>query len=174
MQWRALTDDEISRIPETRLDGALLWIVAAAAAIVGIPVIGFALMYAAVAVGSIHSGPIEYLIGMYGGIADRGPRAMVVMGWLVAWAAVFLVMTVLRLPATPLVANGGLVGWVMLRLVLGYGGLVIADGRPDALTYHWPLLLEIIADIAMTAAFCGYMANGRRPNAYYRRRLPTG
>ncbi|MBN9088650.1 MAG: hypothetical protein J0J01_17235 [Reyranella sp.] len=31
----------------------------------------------------------------------------------------------------------------------------------------------VLAETALAAGFCGYMAAGVRPNAYYRRRLPT-
>ena len=37
----------------------------------------------------------------------------------------------------------------------------------------WPLGIDLLAQLAMALAFCGYMAAGVRPNAYYRRRLPT-
>jgi hypothetical protein len=39
--------------------------------------------------------------------------------------------------------------------------------------YGWPLAVDLVAELAMAAAFCGYMASGVRPNAYYRRRLPA-
>ncbi len=38
---------------------------------------------------------------------------------------------------------------------------------------HWPLLVDLAAEAALAAGFCGYMAGAVRPNAYYRRRLPT-
>ena len=33
--------------------------------------------------------------------------------------------------------------------------------------------VAVLAETALAAGFCGYMAAGVRPNAYYRRRLPT-
>jgi len=43
----------------------------------------------------------------------------------------------------------------------------------DALVLTWPNAIAIAAEITTVAGFCGYMAAGVRPNAYYRRRLPT-
>ena len=37
----------------------------------------------------------------------------------------------------------------------------------------WPLAVDLLGEAVMAIAFCGYMADGVRPNAYYRRRLPT-
>jgi hypothetical protein len=38
----------------------------------------------------------------------------------------------------------------------------------------WPLAVDLWAEAVLAAGFCGYMADGVRPNAYYRRRLPAG
>ena len=37
----------------------------------------------------------------------------------------------------------------------------------------WPLAVDLWAEAVLAAGFCGYMAGGVRPNAYYRRRLPA-
>jgi hypothetical protein len=71
-------------------------------------------------------------------------------------------MTALHLRATPLVASAGLVAWIAWRFVaalIGHAG--------------WPLAVDLLAEILLVAGFCGYMAEGLRPNAYYRRRLPV-
>jgi hypothetical protein len=179
MQWRVMTPEELATRPEARLGGALRWIVVLAALIVILPALGFALMFAAIWGGSVHSGPIEYLIGMYGGIVELGLRYTIVIMFIIAWSALFLVMTFLRLPATPAVAGAGLVIWMVLRFAAAYVGTAVVGWRAGRdsiaalLIYQWPLLMELLGDLAMAAAFCGYMAAGVRPNAYYRRRLPA-
>ena len=78
------------------------------------------------------------------------------------WVAVFVVMTLLRLQATPLVVSVGFVAWIAWRFaasVIGHAG--------------WPLAVDLLGEIVLAAGFCGYMAGGVRPNAYYRRRLPA-
>ena len=97
----------------------------------------------------------------------------------VAWAWVFLIMTVLRLGATPIVASAGLIAWVLLRALVSWIGQAPAIAAAeqtsilDALVLTWPYATAIVAEISMVAGFCGYMATGMRPNAYYRRRLPV-
>jgi hypothetical protein len=96
-----------------------------------------------------------------------------------AWSAVFVVMTLTRLRATPVIASAGIVMWATLRIVLNYlaQGLMTAETENttviDALVRMWPYAIVVLAEAALAASFCGYMATGLRPNAYYRRRLPT-
>jgi len=35
------------------------------------------------------------------------------------------------------------------------------------------LAIDLLGEAILAAGFCGYMAGGVRPNAYYRRRLHT-
>ena len=47
-----------------------------------------------------------------------------------------------------------------------------ALGRGLSSHAGWPLTVDLWAKPLLAAGFCGYMAGGVRPNAYYRRRLP--
>lgn len=177
MQWRELTPDEMAHLPEARLGGSLLWIFVAAAAIATIPALGFALTLAALAAGSIHSGPIELPTGFSSGIVDLGARYIIAVALLVGGSLMFIVMTLLRLRATPLVASVGLALWVSWRFTMGYVGQAVLEAQAgkgglfERLIYHWPFAIDMLGELAMLVAFCGYMAAGRRPNVYYRRRL---
>ena len=89
-------------------------------------------------------------------------RFQIALVFVTAWSAAFVVMTALRVRITPMLASIGIVAWVIYRIfVSAIGG------------YGWPLGIDLLAQLAMALAFCGYMAAGVRPNAYYRRRLPT-
>ena len=174
-----MTESEIAELPEARLGGSLLWLVVAAAVIVLVPILGFLAMIVALMSGSLHGGPLEFLIGIVGGPVHLGMRLMVPVGFLVVWALLFLAMTALRLSATPLFAGASLVLWVALRFALAYVGDSVMDARDTggslaaSLTFLWPFLMSVLGEAAMAAAFCGYMLGGVRPNAYYRRRLPA-
>jgi len=89
-------------------------------------------------------------------------RFQIALAFVTVWSAAFMVMTVLRVRVTPTLASIGIVAWVVYRI------FVSATGR-----YGWPLGIDLLAQLAMALAFCGYMASGVRPNAYYRRRLPV-
>jgi hypothetical protein len=78
------------------------------------------------------------------------------------WSALFVVMTALHLRATPVVASAGLLAWIAWRFfatLVGHAG--------------WPIAVDLLGEILLAAGFCGYMAEGLRPNAYYRRRIPV-
>jgi len=91
-----------------------------------------------------------------------GGRYMVAVGFITLWSGAFVIMTWQRMPGTPIWASIGLMVWIVYRLVVSVLG-----------GYGWPLAVDLVAELAMAAAFCGYMASGVRPNAYYRRRLPV-
>ena len=142
MQWRPLTPDEISRLPEARLGGALLWMLLAAAALCLVVLLGAALDIAR--------------------LQAIGGRYVVAVAFIASWSAAFIVMTLARFPPTPIVASAGLVVWLAYRA----GVVLLTDAG-------WPLLVDLLGEGTLAAGFCGYMAGGRRPNAYYRRRLPV-
>ncbi|SJZ53287.1 hypothetical protein SAMN02745126_01518 [Enhydrobacter aerosaccus] len=144
MKWRSLSDQEAATLPEARLGGSLLLVVAAAVSLLVVAAIGTLLWTAA--------------------LRAIGLRYMIAVGLIGVWSLLFVTMTALRLRQTPLVASIGLMAWVSYRL-----GVVVAD---DPLL-HWPLLVDLLGEALMGAGFCGYMASAVRPNAYYRRRLPT-
>jgi hypothetical protein len=141
MQWRDMTPEEIATRPEARLGGMLLGMVIVA-------VLLCIVMFAGLVVAPDQFGAV-------------GGRFQIALAFVNAWAAAFVVMTVLRLRATPLLARIGITAWVIYRIVVSLMG-----------GYGWPLGIDLLAQLVMAFAFCGYMAAGVRPNAYYRRRLP--
>jgi hypothetical protein len=178
MAWRDMTADEIAGRPECRLGGALLWMIIVCAIAVIVPTAGVLLAILVLASGGVHANPagvFSWLDGPY----RMGWTYMVPVVFFMVWSLIFMVMTLLRLPSTPLVASAGIVLWVAMRIVLNYFGqapLVAAEDRttlPDALVRLWPYAIVTLAEAGLAAGFCGYMAAGVRPNAYYRRRLPT-
>ncbi len=122
-----------------KLGGALLAMVVAAAVLAIVGISGFAFAYDR--------------------LRDIGEKYVVAVGFITAWSIVFVSMTLLRLPATPLVASAGLALWIAYRLLVAL------------LTAGWPLLIDLLGEAILAAGFCGYMTGGVRPNAYYRRRL---
>ena len=142
MGWRDMTAEETATLPEARLGGALLWMVVAALLLCIVAIAG--------TVFDFHR------------LRELGGRYTIAVGFVAVWSAVFVVMTLLRLRATPVVASAGLVAWIAYRFsvtVLGQVG--------------WPLTVDLLGEAVLAAGFCGYMAGGVRPNAYYRHRLPT-
>lgn len=142
MAWRDMTERELATRPEARLGGALLWIVLAAA-VVCATAIGGALL-------------------AFDQLRAIGVRFTIAVGFVAGWSALFIVMTALRLPTTPLVASAGFLAWIVYRFAVA-----LWSGA------GWPLAVDAWAEAVLAAGFCGYMAEGVRPNAYYRRRLPT-
>jgi len=86
----------------------------------------------------------------------------IAVGFAGVWSAAFVAMTLLRLPATPLVAGAGFLAWIAYRFAVALASQA-----------GWPLAVDLWAEAVLAAGFCGYMADGVRPNAYYRRRLPA-
>ena len=129
---------------EERLGGSLLWMVVAAAVLVATGLAGFVFAFER--------------------LRELGGRYSIAVGFITAWSLVFIVLTLLRARATPTLASAGLVFWVIYRF---------AVAASDGLLAHWPLAIDLLAELAMAASFCGYMASAVRPNAYYRRRLPA-
>jgi hypothetical protein len=142
MTWRQMTEGERATLAEARLGGALLLMVAAAGAVAATALLG--------AIFDARS------------LAALGLRYVIAVAFAGVWSALFVVMTILHLRATPLVASAGLLAWIAWRLaaaVIGHAG--------------WPLGVDLLTETLLAAGFCGYMAEGLRPNAYYRRRLPV-
>jgi len=123
-----------------KLAGALLWIVVALGLLAGVGISGF--------------------VFAFDRLREVGPKYEVAVGFITLWSVLFVGMTLLRLPSTPMVASIGLILWVAYRLAVA------------VLTAGWPLVIDLLGEAALVAGFCGYMASGDAPNAYYRRRLP--
>ena len=94
-------------------------------------------------------------------LGELGGRYGIAVLFITGWSAVFVVMTLLRTRATPWVASAGLLLWIGYRLVVA------------ALTAGWPLAVDLMGEAVLAAGFCGYMASGAAPVAYYRHRLPV-
>jgi hypothetical protein len=137
-----MTEQEQATSPEARLGGALLWMVAAAAVLCAVAVVGALLAFQQ--------------------LREVGGRYMIAVGFVAVWSAVFMVMTLLRLRSTPLVASVGLLAWIAYRFDVA---MLSRAG--------WPLAIDLLGEALLAAGFCGYMAEGVRPNAYYRHRLPA-
>jgi len=142
MAWRKLTEQEQARLPETRLGGALLWMVGVAGVLLVLAIVGTLFAFQ----------PLRQIGGRY----------MVAVGFVAVWSAVFIVMTLLRLRATPVVASAGFIAWIGYRLAVAMWSQA-----------GWPLTIDLLGEMVLAAGFCGYMAEGVRPNAYYRHRLPA-
>ncbi len=80
--------------------------------------------------------------------------------WMVTAAAILCIGALIGSP--PIVAAVGFLAWIAYRFAV-------------ALLSHagWPLMVDLLGEAVLAAGFCGYMADGVRPNAYYRRRLPA-
>ena len=179
MTWRAMTAEEIAGRPEGQLQGSLLLIVVCAATLALVAVIF--LVLALLAVPAALSGGA--LSGMFAfqvrGPAGVGLLYMIPTVYLVLWALIFTIMTMVRAPATPGLAATGLVIWLGLRLVIAIAAQIILlsrfSGGPGIfLQSILPIVLSIIGDLILTVGFCVYMRDGVRPNAYYRRLIRAG
>lgn len=144
MKWRYLTESEAATLPGARLGGDLLAALLAAALLCIIELAGW--IFA-----------LDRLLG----IGSRYTAAVTFAGVL---SLVFVVMTLLRLRQTPVVISAGLVAWILYR-----GGVAASYGA----VAHWPLFVDMTGELVLAVGFCGYMATGLRPNAYYRRRVPA-
>jgi hypothetical protein len=123
---------------QPRLNGALLWMVVAAAllALVGLGGLAFA----------------------FDQLRALGGRYMMAVLFVTALSVLFLALTWMRSPATPLILTLGFGLWVAYRLYVA-----IASGG-------WPLVVDLLGEAVLAAGFCGYLLTGSRPNAYFRRR----
>lgn len=142
MKWRDLTESEAAALPEARLGGDLLVVVLLAALLFVIDLAGW--------------------IFALDRLREIGSRYMVAVTFAGLLSLVFVVMTLLRLRQTPAIISGSLVVWILYR-----GGVAVSYGA----VAHWPLLVDMAGELILASGFCGYMAAGLRPNAYYRRRV---
>jgi hypothetical protein len=95
MAWRNLTAKEEATLPEVRLGGALLWLTIAALALCIVALAGTCFAFDR--------------------LREIGGRYMIAVAFIVAWSLTFIVMTLLRARATPVVASIGLAAWVAYR-----------------------------------------------------------
>ena len=177
MNWRNLTSAELADLPETRLRGALFWMFLGALTAFLVPAIGVTLTTLAPRFPALRTSVPPYLLNWLDRPTELGIIYMAPVAFLMAWSLVFVIMTLGRLRSTPTVASFGIVLWALLRVVVAYvyqaSAGAAATGIPlgEGLVRDWPFAVTVLGEIVLAAAFCGYMASGRRPNIYYRRRV---
>src|SRR5262249_2171161 len=88
-----------------------------------------------------------------------------------AWACVFVVMTMGRRPSTPSAASVMIVIWAMTAIGAQIATRMVIAQYNVNFASQGTLLPYIVIDIVLVAAFCGYMNGGSRPNVYFRRRV---
>ena len=177
MNWRNLTAAELADLPETRLRGALLWMFLGALIAFLVPAIGVTLEYAAPRFPAIRTNLAGYLFNWLEKPVELGVIYMIPVAFLMAWSLLFIVMTLGRARSTPTVASVGIVLWALLRAGVAFvyqasaGAAALKIPLGEAMIRDWPFAVTVLGEIILAAAFCGYMASGRRPNIYYRRRV---
>lgn len=175
MAWRPMTAEELVSRPEARLEGSLLLIVLCAAAL-GVAAV-LSLLAALVAIPAVLSG------GAMGGLFARGPAGLgalyaVTTLYLMVWALVFSILTIMRSSFAPSFAAGGLVGWIGVRLLISIAGQFwiasqYSGGPGMILQSLLPMLLGFVGEVMLVTGFWIYMRDGARPNGYYRRLIQT-
>ncbi len=124
--------------------------------------LGGALLWVVLAAGVVCVLAIGGALFAFDQLRLIGVSYTIAVGFAGAWSAVFVVMTLLRLRTTPLVSSAGFLAWIAWRFAVALSNQA-----------GWPLAVDLLAEAVLAAGFCGYMADGVRPNAYYRRRLPA-
>ena len=124
--------------------------------------LGGALLWVVLAAGMVCLVAIAGALLAFDQLRMIGIRYMIAVGFAAVWSALFVVMTLLRLRSTPVVASAGFAAWIAWRFAVALWSQA-----------GWPLAVDLLAEAVLAAGFCGYMAEGVRPNAYYRRRLPA-
>ena len=109
MPWRDMTEHELATLPEARLGGALLWMVATATVLCIVAIVGT--MFA------------------YQQLDEIGIRYMAAVGFITVWSIIFVAMTLLRAATTPVVASVGFLAWIAYRfaaVLLSHAGWPLA------------------------------------------------
>lgn len=169
-QWRPLNMAEFVASPEAKLGGALAVIFWSAAAMVSAGILTVA---GAIAFGSFFSITMisRMLLSPSSTASLVAAISMIPQVTFFVWAFVFALMTIARRPSTPKVASALIVALaatsigaqIAVRYVIAQGSFMLSSQAS--------LLPHILLEIALVAAFCGYMSDGRRPNIYYLKRV---
>jgi hypothetical protein len=176
MAWRAMTAEEMASRPEARLEGSLLLVVVCAAALAVTFVILMLLAMLLIPSGALG----RSLSGLFGsGPAGLGALYSIPPLYLLVWGLAFSLMTISRAQFTPSFAAGGLVGWVVVRLVIGIAGQVwiasrYSGGSGIILQTVLTMLPGFVGEIVLVTGFWIYMRDGDRPNGYYKRLIRAG
>jgi hypothetical protein len=170
-KWRTLSADEFAASADAKLRGALAVIFWSATAMV----VTLLLMLAAViAFGGFL--PITMFWQMMFADASSVPSLVIArfqavqQALFALWAVVFVVMTLMRRPSTPTAASVLMVIWAVSWIAAEIATHYLSANSFD-LVSPVALLLPVIIEIVLVSAFCGYMSDGRRPNAYFRKRV---
>jgi len=168
--WRALNADELAATPHAKLGGALAVMFWGAVAMVA----ALTLMLAAmIAFGNFFS--ITMLSRTLFSTSTLSSKIasiqMIPQAMFAVWAFTFAVMTMGRRPSTPTVASVLMVLWAVTAISAQIGTrYLVAQSNFDVLS-QLSLLPYIFLEIVLVAAFCGYMADGHRPNVYFLKRV---
>ena len=168
--WRALGEAELAASPEVKLGGALAIMFWCAVALVAVLVLVMAwliafgsLLTVAMMSNSIFAG------SSMTAIVTRISLVPQVM--LFVWGFTFAVMTMARKPSTPKVASTMIVIWAALSISAQIATRYVIAQNSFIFSSQATLLPYIVFEIALAAAFWGYMSDGRRPNVYFRKRV---
>ena len=168
--WRPLSADELGASADTKLGGALAVMFWSAVAMVATVVL---ILAGLIAFGDFFS--VTMMSRMLFSASSLSSRIagiqMIPQAMFAVFAFAFVVMTLARRPSTPAVASVLMVMWAATSIGAQIGTrYLIAQSNFDPLSQA-SLLPYIFLEIVLVAAFCGYMADGRRPNVYYLRRV---
>ena len=168
--WRALGADELAASADAKLGGALAVIFWAAVAMVATLVLTLAAM---IAFGSFFT--ITMMSQMLFSGSTLSSRIagiqLIPQAMFAVFAFTFVIMTIGRRSSTPKVASVLMLMWAATSIGAQIGTrYLIAQSSFDAVSQA-SLLPYIFIEIVLVSAFCGYMSDGRRPNAYFRKRV---
>ena len=172
--WRMLTAEEFAASPYAKLGGALAVIFWGATTMV---VALLFMLLAILALGGLF--PISMFLEVMLSASAPGPtmtiaRLQAIQQALFAvWAFVFVAMTLMRRSSTPIVASVLMAIWAVSWIAAEIATQYLSATSGFDLISQIPLLPQILIEIVLVAAFCGYMSEGRRPNVYFRKRVPA-
>lgn len=169
-QWRPLSDAELAASAEAKLGGALAVIFWCAVALVAVLVLVVAWL---IAFGDFFS----FTMMSQSVLSGSSMTSMVTRISLIPqaiffiWGFVFAVMTMGRRPSTPRVASAMIAIWALTSIGAQIATRYVIGQNSFILGSQATLLPYVLLEIVMVAAFCGYMSEGSRPNAYFRKRV---
>lgn len=175
--WRVLSAEELKSDPDANLGGALAVIFCAAIGIVVADVARVSPAVLAVAVMGGPAGLLEMLAMPFALPLTGPPHAFVQQSFLLsqtvlfAWALVFVVMTALRSPRTPVAAAVGLGVYLAVAIIVAVAVRIVL--QPGNVLYLLDAVPGSLLNVATFAAFWVYMRDARRPNLYFLGRVRT-
>lgn len=168
-QWRTLSDAELAAMPEAKLGGALaivFWCAAIQTACLVLTIAGLIAFGSFYTITMMSQSVFGSSISATVTRLSLGPQILMML-----WAIVFAAMTMARSPSTPKVASILIAIWALAAIAAQIAiRAVIAQGTFDPGSQA-TLVPYILFDIILASAFWGYMHEGRRPNAYFLKRV---